>query len=154
MPLILIAEVVATNPKSDPFPTNGRPRCKINVRVEGSDAALYRIVAFDEHSNTTGRARRQLFSGDDAVVEGAMYRRRRHTECHSRLPDRHQFAIDRIVRRLEARDFPMTPAFSTGKAARAPMAIASTPTMSAIYVGDLGQALVARVLARPFVCLP
>ncbi len=48
MPLILIAGVVATNPKSDPFPTNGRPRCKINVRVEGSDAALYRIVAFDE----------------------------------------------------------------------------------------------------------
>ena len=38
-------------------------------------------------SNAPRRTGRQLFSGDEAVVESAVYRRRRYTERRRRLPD-------------------------------------------------------------------
>ena len=49
MPAILIAGTVAAKPKSQPFPTTGRPRVEIRVKVEDDNAVtLFRVIAHGE----------------------------------------------------------------------------------------------------------
>jgi len=45
MPHVLIAGIVASKPKSDPFPTTGRPHAEVSILVDGADGTVYRIIA-------------------------------------------------------------------------------------------------------------
>ena len=47
MPYILLAGIISTPPKAQPFPTSGRPRCETSIRVDGVDAEIYHVIGYD-----------------------------------------------------------------------------------------------------------
>jgi hypothetical protein len=46
MPHVLIAGIVASKPKSDPFPTTGRLHAEVGILVDGADGTVYRIIGY------------------------------------------------------------------------------------------------------------
>jgi hypothetical protein len=69
LPLILIAGTVAGQPKAEPFPAKGRPRCELRLAVEDDNCVtLYRVVGFDEQMADL----EVLVPGDGVCVQGTL----------------------------------------------------------------------------------
>jgi hypothetical protein len=51
MPAVLLAGFVTAKPVVETFPTRGRPRCEVRVKVEGQDdvrTTIFRVIGHDE----------------------------------------------------------------------------------------------------------
>jgi hypothetical protein len=68
MPSVLLAGVVVAQPKAEPFPERGRPRCEVRVKVEGNDTAVYRVVGHDDAIP----ALENLVAGDSVAIQGSL----------------------------------------------------------------------------------
>jgi hypothetical protein len=65
MPLILIAGVVASSPKSDPFPAQGRPHCTVHIKTAESEGAWV-VLGFDALASEL----EALLPGDAVAIQG------------------------------------------------------------------------------------
>lgn len=69
MPNILLAGIVATQPKSEPFPSKGRPHCKVGIRAEGEGRSVVcEVIGFESEAEEL----ELLALGDAVAVQGAL----------------------------------------------------------------------------------
>jgi hypothetical protein len=69
MPMILVAGIVATQPKSEPFPAKGKPHCEVGIRAEGEGrSVIYKVIGFEAEMEEL----ELLAIGDAVAVQGAL----------------------------------------------------------------------------------
>jgi hypothetical protein len=69
MPMVLVAGVVATQPKSEPFPDKGRPHCRVGIRAEGEGrSVIYEVIGFEAEMEEL----ELLQLGDSVAIQGAL----------------------------------------------------------------------------------
>lgn len=68
MPLALIAGVVSSKPKSDPFPDRGLPKCHVDIRVaDETGVSSWRVIGYDMRIPEL----ETLEVGDSVAIQGA-----------------------------------------------------------------------------------